>query len=368
MSFLFNNLAPLGVTLERQNIDSALNSFYQTDIYLAAAGLKAGLDKATVARAFFYDAFNDILLAQGEVGELTYPEENEQDVIDALTWLSTSLYAELGKLTTLTTAANTQYNYVPCELGYTCAGGDAAPAVCPLGWYTNEMEQTTCKQAERNHQIVFAGALRLRVGQVPCPNGTSSGVGSDECGICGFGSYSAGGDCLDCVPGKYSNTSAAAACLDCPAGSETDKAANGQGAEATNAVSCTPCKAGTFSTASNIACADCPEGFFQGSGSKTECVRPVQASIRVCEGRTDACRNATVAYNGTYTTNENEHAVEDSTGGSHVPDAGSTKATANSDCNSTVVETTVPSASADRVCGDGRPTQSVTIHYSEIIV
>jgi hypothetical protein len=382
-----------------EGIDTFFNSAITA---LDGALLQEGFNEATVAREKFYESFNYILLMEGQLEELEEKEGEVDDAVGLLVLLNELLWTKYTQLESYVNGIDSAYHYEDCAIGHECLGGDSPQMACAsgsvqpgsgqagctacaagtyddgteicmgcgVGTYQPATGKSECIGAAANQQIVVDGGLR--VGQKACGNGTyrNETAASDTCTDCGSGRSAVGGyDCRDCTAGYFSGEPAVSQCKICPDGSATDRAGSDCDlCTLTGASTCTPCGAGRFSTVSSIACADCPEGFFQEYGSETECVRPVQASIRVCEGRTDTCRNATVAYNGTYTTTEKEHAVEDSTGGSHVPAAGSTAPTPNSDCVSAHVETTVPSASADRVCGDGRPTQSVTIHYSEIIV
>ena len=135
------------------------------------------------------------------------------------------------------------HSFTPCKAHFngsdvdgrsTCAGG-----ICPAG---SEEQDGTCR---------------------PCDEGSFSLAGG-PCTKCGSGKYSlaASSSCLECEPGKVSETSGASKCDACPAGKyEIDHQ------------SCSNCPAGFISSRGNSSCTKCPAGFIAPTTGSSTCAQ-----------------------------------------------------------------------------------------------
>ena len=113
---------------------------------------------------------------------------------------------------------------------------------CPIGYYSDEIGSLNCKK---------------------CPDGYTSLLGSDSCyKDCEPGYYPVGDICLPCEPGFYSIGSSSE-CLECIPGTYTNKEGMGK---------CLKCKPGTFNNEyKQTTCINCPIGFFSSLSGSTEC-------------------------------------------------------------------------------------------------
>jgi len=113
--------------------------------------------------------------------------------------------------------------------------------LCQGGTYTSQIASSSCSV---------------------CPVGKFSNEERTGCVTCYAGQYTLNKtSCVDCASGTYAPRALAGSCLLCGAGSHTSKRKA--------AVTCTPCDAGSFSSAQSVNCTLCAAGFFSGSGTST---------------------------------------------------------------------------------------------------
>ena len=95
-----------------------------------------------------------------------------------------------------------------------------------------------------------------------CPVGKLSSAERTGCITCSAGQFTLNKtSCIDCESGAYAPQALAGSCLLCGAGSHTSKQKR--------ATTCTPCDAGSFSSAQSVNCTLCSAGRFSGSGTST---------------------------------------------------------------------------------------------------
>jgi len=113
--------------------------------------------------------------------------------------------------------------------------------LCEAGTYASQTASTYCKA---------------------CPEGKLSSVERIGCVTCLAGQYTLNkATCEDCESGSYAPQALIGACLPCGAGSHTK--------ELKAATTCTPCDAGSFSSAKSANCTLCAVGRCSGSGLST---------------------------------------------------------------------------------------------------
>ncbi len=80
-----------------------------------------------------------------------------------------------------------------------------------------------------------------------------------------FSNSSGEANCLPCAAGRFLNTTGGTTCLLCPLGT------NAGSASMTGAVECVPCPAGTRGAAGGV-CVACEPGKFSNASGQTQCV------------------------------------------------------------------------------------------------
>ena len=179
---------------------------------------------------------------------------------------------------------------VPCPIGSYCPETSMAePRKCPAGSYSPSNGATSCTLCSPGTYCPSTGGST----QVQCPVGTycpGGGPNADQCPVgkmCPVPGLSIGSEC---PPGYYCGVGTINPSQLCPAGSYSTGGATSS--------SCTPCVAGTFSTAvgatSAATCTPCAAGKYssQGAASCTSCAvgtyssSPGAGACTACPGST----------------------------------------------------------------------------------
>ena len=66
---------------------------------------------------------------------------------------------------------------ISCERGHFCISSNSKPALCPRGYYQDQVDQTSCKVCSANEYAVKKGSSNCQ----PCPPNSSSGKGKAVC-------------------------------------------------------------------------------------------------------------------------------------------------------------------------------------------
>ncbi|ETW03305.1 hypothetical protein, variant [Aphanomyces invadans] len=142
----------------------------------------------------------------------------------------------------------------------------------------------TSSQCAAGSVAMFCNATDEIVCQ-PCPAGYFAAEGARQCGVCPSGTYSTDGsaNCTDCPMGTYNVQSASpslASCERCPIGtfSTSIRATSyatcqscpaGSFSNVVGSTGCTPCAAGTFSSANASLCTACVAGTFSAAAASS---------------------------------------------------------------------------------------------------
>mmetsp|Transcript_22351 Transcript_22351/g.57215 ORF Transcript_22351/g.57215 Transcript_22351/m.57215 type:complete len:1673 (+) Transcript_22351:163-5181(+) len=151
------------------------------------------------------------------------------------------------------TAAPSHSPTITCGLG-TFLADDGACESCGVGRYRSDAGPPfVCNLCEVGKYSIAIGATSCE----ECAEGKLSAADRSTCGDCSAGTYVFNKlSCESCEQGRYAPTPQEDACLECSEGFFTG--------QATGAIACTSCDAGTYSTALAVACETCPAGTVSG--------------------------------------------------------------------------------------------------------
>ena len=139
----------------------------------------------------------------------------------------------------------------PCEAGTYCPPESASETACPAGTY-NEVRRSTSIDA----------CLACEVGTF-CPERSTK---TTPCATGTYANESRTKACMNCPEGKFQNLTAQVSCESCEPGSYCQMQSESQGASTP-----TQCRAGSYSSSTNLSSADhcspCPLGFYCEAGA-----------------------------------------------------------------------------------------------------
>eukprot|EP00753_Platysulcus_tardus_P014947 PLAT4666.1.p1 GENE.PLAT4666.1~~PLAT4666.1.p1 ORF type:complete len:1265 (-),score=566.59 PLAT4666.1:135-3875(-) len=141
-----------------------------------------------------------------------------------------------------------------CPTGYACGGGASFACFGELHSFGGQSSCSNCLE----------GWICQEGFAFPCTNGTYMHIADDgtrSCESCPVGHACAGGKIRDCPPGKYGVGTDQ--CLNCLPGSFSDTV---------NAVSCTDCDAGFISNFVRDDCVPCPRNHYNPDAGGSECL------------------------------------------------------------------------------------------------
>ena len=159
---------------------------------------------------------------------------------------------------------------------------------CQKGEYNDIEDKIKCEKCPKGFYSDEYGASNC----INCPNGYTSFEGSHKCyKECKPGFYPTGDICMPCKPGYYSSGSSTE-CLECIPGTYT----NQEGME-----NCLKCKPGTFiNEYKGVNCINCPVGFFASTSGSTECSECIPGTYANKEGMKECLKCEPGTYNNEY--------------------------------------------------------------------
>jgi len=147
-----------------------------------------------------------------------------------------------------------------CEIGkYSNKEDNTKCEKCPKGYYSNTTGTIDCLKCPKGYYSNTTGAIDC----LKCPDGYTSFPGSSYCFLdCEPGYYSYNNKCIPCKPGFYSEGSSIE-CLECIPGTYTNK----EGMD-----KCLNCEPGTYNNEyKQTSCLNCPVGYFTSLKGSTYC-------------------------------------------------------------------------------------------------
>ena len=181
---------------------------------------------------------------------------------------------------------------VPCKPGWSQSlSGQSSCTPCSPGFAARTSRQATCLPCDSGS---FANATAMSE-CIKCPSGSYSvqvlNVGASACTPCPIGQYidvSGQVTCLHCSPGTVSRTLGSVRCRACESGTHTLLSLGNE--------VCTSCIAGKFaSSAGAWACLDCDPGRYTDTVGQSIC-RPCAAGKFVAAPGASVCDNTAVDY------------------------------------------------------------------------
>jgi hypothetical protein len=158
-----------------------------------------------------------------------------------------------------------------CPSGWSSSAGSTACSVCPLGFYSGEINSALCKACPNG----YFGTKKKASSCVLCSSGKYSTTPANNKGIvdcteCQHGHYSIdtqpNANCLGCPSGYYQEAKGQADCKSCPKGF-VNVGTDGKASE------CIECLVGKYSaTPASVQCMFCPAGYYQGLVGSSACV------------------------------------------------------------------------------------------------